>query len=345
MSHRSLEDLLAVGREPGRAAAELADRAKRLPGRAAGVHELARRAAGLAGDLRALQPVVPHERPRGRGPGRAEAPLAASPSTASTASASARPSTSCPCTPGRLRHRRRHPLRARREPVQPRRPRSGDRTGSRTTPRRADTTSQLELDLRTALRTDGARQVYRFQLQGPNAMKIDRAGARQAPPDLKFFNMTTLDDRGQDASARCATAWSASPAGSSSARGTTARRCARRSSTPARSSASGTVGRPRLLVEHARVGLDPLAASRRVLRRQHEGVPRVAARDRLRGLGVARRQLRLRRHRGLLPHAVGPRLRPLRQVRPRLRRPRGARAAWPTATTARRSRSRSTTRT
>ena len=56
-----------------------------------------------------------------------------------------------------------------------------------------------------------------------------------------------------------------------------------------------------------------------------EGVPRVAAGERLRGRGLDRRQLRLGQHRGLLPHAVGPRLRPVRQVRPRLHRPRGAR--------------------
>ena len=43
----------------------------------------------------------------------------------------------------------------------------------------------------------------------------------------------------------------------------------------------------------------------------------------------ARRQLRLGRHRGLLPEPVGARLRPHRQVRPRLHRPRRARADRP----------------
>ena len=37
---------------------------------------------------------------------------------------------------------------------------------------------------------------------------------------------------------------------------------------------------------------------------EHEGVPRVAARERLRGHGLARRQLLLRRHRRLLPDAA-----------------------------------------
>ena len=38
----------------------------------------------------------------------------------------------------------------------------------------------LELDQRTALRTDGRRKSYRFQVQGPNAMARDREGARRA---------------------------------------------------------------------------------------------------------------------------------------------------------------------
>ena len=51
---------------------------------------------------------------------------------------------------------------------------------------------------------------------------------------------------------------------------------------------------------------------------QLRGVPRVAASLELRGRQRARRQLRLRRHRGLLPQPVRARLRPVRQVRPRL---------------------------
>ena len=85
----------------------------------------------------------------------------------------------------------------------------------------------------------------------------------------------------------------------------------------------------RLPVEHARVGLDPLAAAGDLHRRGAARLPRVAARRRLRGDQRARRQLRLRRHRGLLPQPVGARLRPVRQVRPRLHRPRRAREDRP----------------
>ena len=49
-----------------------------------------------------------------------------------------------------------------------------------------------QLDQRTALRTDGRRKVYRFQVQGPNAMKIiEKAHRRKTPPELKFFHMTS----------------------------------------------------------------------------------------------------------------------------------------------------------
>jgi glycine cleavage system aminomethyltransferase T len=56
----------------------------------------------------------------------------------------------------------------------------------------------VERDERTALRTDGKRKNYRFQLQGPNAMKILERAMGQTPPDLKFFNMAHIDIAGQD---------------------------------------------------------------------------------------------------------------------------------------------------
>ncbi len=51
---------------------------------------------------------------------------------------------------------------------------------------------KCELDQRWALRTDGRRKSYRFQLQGPNAMALTAKLIGQTPPDLKFFNMTHL---------------------------------------------------------------------------------------------------------------------------------------------------------
>jgi glycine cleavage system aminomethyltransferase T len=51
---------------------------------------------------------------------------------------------------------------------------------------------ELELDLRTALRTDGRRRSYRFQLQGPTAMDIIEQALGDAPPELGFFHTTTV---------------------------------------------------------------------------------------------------------------------------------------------------------
>ena len=98
VSHRSLEDLLASAESP----VELLRNSQAGPNvfpACRRVHQLARRATGLAGDLRPLRPVVPHDRPRGRRPGRARAALEPRASTASTASPSTRPSTSCPARP------------------------------------------------------------------------------------------------------------------------------------------------------------------------------------------------------------------------------------------------------
>lgn len=51
---------------------------------------------------------------------------------------------------------------------------------------------------RTAKRTDGVRKNYRFQLQGPNAMKILSIAMGTDAPDLKFFNMAHVDIAGKD---------------------------------------------------------------------------------------------------------------------------------------------------
>jgi syringate O-demethylase len=56
----------------------------------------------------------------------------------------------------------------------------------------------VERDERTAMRNDGKRKNYRFQLQGPNAMKTLEKAMGQTPPDLKFFNMAHIDISGKD---------------------------------------------------------------------------------------------------------------------------------------------------
>ncbi|HET9722730.1 MAG TPA: aminomethyl transferase family protein [Actinomycetota bacterium] len=51
---------------------------------------------------------------------------------------------------------------------------------------------QVELDQRWALRTDGRRRSYRFQVQGTNAMRVIEDLLGGVPPELKFFHMTEV---------------------------------------------------------------------------------------------------------------------------------------------------------
>ncbi len=114
---------------------------------------------------------------------------------------------------------------------------------------------EVELDQRWALRTDGRRRSYRFQVQGPNAMQViekllggPAAGAAVLPHDGR-------DDRRQGPCARCGTAWSASRAGSSSGPGRTRPRCARRSSRPAGSTGCArSAGAPTRRTRSSRAG-------------------------------------------------------------------------------------------
>jgi syringate O-demethylase len=57
---------------------------------------------------------------------------------------------------------------------------------------------RVELDQRTALRSDGRRKSYRFQVQGPNAMAVIEKVLGQSPPELKFFRMTGVDMAGHE---------------------------------------------------------------------------------------------------------------------------------------------------
>src|SRR5881227_2707436 len=50
---------------------------------------------------------------------------------------------------------------------------------------------EVALDQRTALRSDGRRKHYRFQVQEPNAMEVIARALGAQPLELKFFNLTT----------------------------------------------------------------------------------------------------------------------------------------------------------
>ena len=52
-------------------------------------------------------------------------------------------------------------------------------------------------DVRSA-EGEGKRIVYRFQVQGPNALKVMEKVLGQTPPDIKFFNMSVIKIAGRD---------------------------------------------------------------------------------------------------------------------------------------------------
>ena len=152
---------------------------------------------------------------------------------------------------------------------------------------------EVELDQRWALRTDGRRRSYRFQVQGPNAMQVIEKLLGGPPPDLKFFHMRDVTIAGKSVRAL--------RHGMAGQPGLGALRAVGRRDTGARSDRRGGSGlraapgrRARLLVQHARVGLDPVTAARGLHGRRADRLSRVAARGGLRGLCLDRRQLRLR---------------------------------------------------
>jgi len=56
---------------------------------------------------------------------------------------------------------------------------------------------RVELDQRSALRTDGRRKLYRFQVQGPSAMHVIAKALGSEPPELRFFHMTAVTIAGK----------------------------------------------------------------------------------------------------------------------------------------------------
>ena len=58
---------------------------------------------------------------------------------------------------------------------------------------------KMELDERSAARPDPLnRRSYRYQIQGPNAMKVMKKALGQEPPELKFFNMCSMAIAGKE---------------------------------------------------------------------------------------------------------------------------------------------------
>ena len=163
------------------------------------------------------------------------------------------------------------------------------------------------------------RKFYRYQIQGPNAQDVIKKLNGGSVPGHQVLQHGPHHDRrpqGPRAAPRHGRRARTRSVGSLCGRRRDPRRHPR--SRQGRRHRAGR--RARLRNQHARVRLDPLAGAGGLYRRQDEGLPAVAPGHELRGQRLARRQLRLQQHRGLLHHAVRARLRRLHQVRPRLHR-------------------------
>ena len=294
------------------------------------VHELAPRAAGLARDRGALRPVAPHGEPLPPRSRRAEADLGHRASTASRTSRWTWPSSTCRRRPaghvigdGILFH-----LEAEDEFVYVGRAPAANWLQFHAETGRLRRRDRARRPLSDRARTGKpvTRKLWRFQIQGPNAWQVHREAQRRPDRAGEVLPHGTHERRRAAACAPCATAWPALRGSSSGARTRATTRSARRSSRPAGSSASSPCGSRAYSSNTLESGWipSPLPAiyTGEELRAYREWLPA----HELRGHQRARRQLRLGRHRGLLPQPVGARLRPLREVRPRLRRPRRARA-------------------
>ena len=177
---------------------------------------------------------------------------------------------------------------------------------------------EITYDNRSPSIPDGklvTREEYRFQIQGPNAWAVIEKLHGGPLEQLKFFHMATMNIAGRPvrtlrhgmAGAPGLEIW-----------GPYAEKDEIRDAILAAGAEFGLipVRQPRLSVEHAGVGLDPVAAAGHLHRREDEALSRVARRRQLRGRRLDRRQLRLGQYRGLLPHSVRPGLRAVREVRP-----------------------------
>ena len=57
--------------------------------------------------------------------------------------------------------------------------------------------AKVERDERSA-QNDGRRKTFRYQVQGPNALKVMEKVLKQSVPDVKFFNMSVIQIAGHD---------------------------------------------------------------------------------------------------------------------------------------------------
>ena len=278
----------------------------------------------LAGDVRALRPVASHDRPHHRGPGRGQAALR--PRRQHVQELRGRQGQAVRrLHPRRLRDRRRDPVLPRREPRAPRRAAVGAQLGA--VPRRDRRLRRARSTATSAppsTRPAGASSTA-SRCRARRRCEVLAEGERRLAAGDQVLQPRRADDRGPSG-ARAASrhvgragAGAVRPVGRGRGRSRRARRGRRASSGCARS------GSRVYATNTLESGWIPCPLPAVFTGEALQAVPRVAARERLRGDRLARRQLLLGRHRRLLPDAVRSRLLAVREVRPRLHRPRGAR--------------------
>ena len=228
--------------------------------------------------------------------------------------------------------------------LQPRRPRARAELDHASTRRPAATTSRSRSTSARRCAPTGSRKSYRYQVQGPNAMQVIEKVLGHGAPELKLLPHDDGDDRGPERAR--ASPRHGGPARLGAVRPVGRPRAGARGDRDGRRGVRAPAGRrSRLLVEHARVGLDPLAAAGRLLGREPQGLPRVAAGERLRGLGLDRRQLRLARRSRTTTSRPGTSATATTSSSTTTSSGATRSSEWPTASTGRRSRSPSTTTT
>ena len=147
------------------------------------------------------------------------------------------------------------------------------------------------------------RRNYRFQIQGPTAPQVIEKLNGGPVPEIKFFHMGVINIAGRKV--RALRHGMAGAPGLEVWGPYEEREEIRAAIVDAGRDFRAQASRlPSVRHQHARVGLDTVTASGGLHRGADEGLPGMAAGGQLRGLGLDRRQLLFRQHRGLLHDAL-----------------------------------------